>query len=64
MKSDSKKTAREVPGTRKSRNEESAKKTYHRPQLLIYGDIREITQAIGQNAMPDGGVTLDDMSKI
>ncbi len=64
MKSDSKKTAREVRGTRKSRNEESAKKTYHRPQLLIYGDIREITQMIGPMSAPDNGGNSNDMSKI
>ena len=62
MKSDSKKTAREVRGTRKSRNEESAKKTYHRPQLLIYGDIREITQTVGATGMFDDG-TMTTMEK-
>ena len=35
--------------------ENRAKKPYERPELVVYGDIRELTQAIGTTAMSDGG---------
>ena len=31
------------------------RKAYRSPKLVIYGDIRVITQNIGTKAMPDGG---------
>jgi len=31
------------------------KKTYEKPRLTAYGDVREITKAIGRRARPDGG---------
>ena len=31
------------------------KKAYQSPQLLTYGDIREITQAVGESKTLDGG---------
>lgn len=31
------------------------KKKYEKPKLTAYGDVREITQAVGRRAMPDGG---------
>lgn len=30
------------------------KKNYHSPQLIVYGHIREITQALGNNGADDG----------
>ncbi len=58
MKSHSKKTTRGVRGTRKSRNEESTKKAYRTPQLLVYGDIREITQNVGATGPFDSAAML------
>ena len=58
MKSHNKKTTRGVRGTRKSRNEGSTKKAYRTPQLLVYGDIREITQNVGATATLDGGAGM------
>jgi hypothetical protein len=34
---------------------ESIKKLYSRPRLEVYGDLREITQAVGKNGKTDGG---------
>ncbi|MEE9265631.1 MAG: hypothetical protein V3V86_02785 [Gammaproteobacteria bacterium] len=38
----------------KSRDSKSPKKPYHRPRLLVYGDLRTLTQAVGMTAAPDG----------
>lgn len=38
----------------KSRDSKSPKKPYHRPRLLVYGDLRTLTQAVGATAAPDG----------
>lgn len=29
-----------------SRSDSEAKKSYHKPELLVYGDVREITRSI------------------
>ncbi len=34
---------------------EGMKKPYHAPEFFTYGDIREITKAIGMNGASDGG---------
>ncbi len=39
----------------KSRDSKSPKKPYHRPRLLVYGDLRTLTQLIGSKGPPDGG---------
>lgn len=31
------------------------KHPYRQPQLLVYGNIRELTQAVGMNGAMDGG---------
>jgi hypothetical protein len=31
------------------------KKPYHKPELLVYGNIREITRNIGPKGADDGG---------
>ena len=31
----------------KSRDSKSPKKPYHRPRLLVYGDLRTLTQSLG-----------------
>jgi hypothetical protein len=46
----------------KSENERSTKKAYHRPQLRIYGDIRELTQSAGNTGAMDSG-TVTGMKK-
>jgi hypothetical protein len=35
--------------------EDRRKKPYERPELVIYGDIRELTQSVARNNTPDGG---------
>ena len=41
--------------------ESHPKKAYHSPQLLIYGDIREITQNLGPMGMMDGAMGMGTM---
>ena len=36
-------------------NTTSKRKPYVKPQLQIYGDLREITQTVGEHAAADGG---------
>ena len=36
-------------------NQEENKKPYHKPELLSYGNIREITRNIGPKGAEDGG---------
>ena len=36
-------------------NGQGAKKIYHGPELFTYGDIREITKAVGMSGNSDGG---------
>ena len=35
--------------------DENSKKVYEKPALVVYGDIREITQAVGNTGNKDGG---------
>ncbi len=35
--------------------EEQEKKSYQRPELALYGDISELTQAVDMMGNPDGG---------
>ena len=35
------------------------KKPYQSPKLLVYGDLRQMTQARGKQSKPDGGRTDD-----
>lgn len=37
------------------------KKGYHRPRLSAYGDIQEITRAVGDNGKNDGGSVANMM---
>ena len=43
--------------------DKSAGKTYHSPQLSSYGNIREMTQNVGNNGMMDGGAGLTSMTR-
>ena len=45
----------------KSRDSKSPKKPYHRPCLLVYGDLRTLTQTLGPKGMFDN-VTMMTMS--
>jgi len=40
------------------------KKKFTEPQLVIYGDIRRITQAPNPNAMGDGGAAGMNMTAL
>ncbi|MDH3734017.1 MAG: lasso peptide [Gemmatimonadota bacterium] len=39
------------------------KKPYRTPRLTVYGDIREITQAVGKRGQKDGGAKGATMIK-
>ena len=44
-------------------NQNAAKKEYHRPELVTYGDVREITKVTGgMTGMNDGGAGPDKTS--
>lgn len=34
----------------KSRDSKSRKKPYHRPRLMVYGDLRTLTRSLGSKA--------------
>jgi len=36
-------------------NEQETKKPYHKPEVIVYGNIREITRNIGPKGNLDGG---------
>jgi len=42
---------------------ESIKKPFKTPQLIVYGDIREITQATGSTGMGDGNPSMSGPQK-
>jgi len=46
----------------KSRDGKSPKKPYHRPRLLVYGNLRTLTQALGVMS-PFDNVALMTKSK-
>ncbi len=41
-----------------------SRKRYVQPQLLTYGDLREITQNVGNMGNPDGGQASPNMSHV
>ena len=41
--------------TNKPTTTDKAKKPFHHPKLVAYGNIREITQAVGNMGNTDGG---------
>lgn len=43
------------PETDKPSNPEQIKKPYHRPEVVVYGNIREITRNVGPKGANDGG---------
>jgi len=47
-----------------SQNPRPVKKKYAKPQLLTYGDIREITQNVGNmGAGGDGGMGMNNKTR-
>lgn len=47
----------------KESNTEKNKKPFHRPKLITYGNIREITQSVGNAGMLDGGTGMKQRSQ-
>jgi hypothetical protein len=43
---------------------DTGKKSYERPNLVIYGSIKEITKAPFNNGMGDGGGTGQSMTSL
>ncbi len=43
---------------------EPTRRPYQGPELFVYGDIREITQAVGRHAKKDGGVFPSSRSAV
>ena len=43
------------PETDTAGNTEEAKKPYHKPEVIVYGNIREITRNAGPKGALDGG---------
>ena len=43
------------PKTAGQKNEQEAKKPYHKPEVVFYGNIREITRNLGPKGNLDGG---------
>jgi hypothetical protein len=43
------------PETDQPRNPDQNKKPYHKPEVIVYGNIREITRNTGPKGNVDGG---------
>ena len=50
------------PSQKKS-DTEKTKKPFHHPKLVTYGNIREITQHVGNAGMLDGGTGMKQRSQ-
>lgn len=46
--------------TMHSQDKGAAKKPYAAPQVFVYGDIREVTRAVGNKGAADGGKGATD----
>ena len=44
-----------TPETGQPRNPDQIKKPYHKPEVIVYGNIREITRNIGPKGASDNG---------
>jgi len=42
----------------KAKNKAKKNKTYKQPRLIEYGDIQQLTQAVGNMGMMDGGSVM------
>jgi hypothetical protein len=54
MNLDDEERAHNTKGDKKSHDKGLSKKVYRKPQVFIYGNIREITQNVGNTGMMDG----------
>lgn len=43
------------PATDGKGNEQETRKSYHKPEVIVYGNIREITRNVGPKGNLDGG---------
>jgi hypothetical protein len=43
------------PNTQSPEEQAETRKPYHKPELLIYGNIRDITRNVGPKGAEDGG---------
>jgi hypothetical protein len=43
------------PVTDQPRDPDQSKKPYHKPQVIVYGNIREITRNVGPKGASDNG---------
>ena len=43
------------PETDQAGNTQQLKKPYHKPEVVVYGNIREITRNVGSKGALDGG---------
>jgi hypothetical protein len=43
------------PETDGQGNEQNRRKPYHKPEVIVYGNIREITKNVGSKGNLDGG---------
>ena len=43
------------PETDGQGNEQQTRKPYHKPEVIVYGNIREITRNVGEKGNLDGG---------
>jgi hypothetical protein len=44
-----------TPNIKSPEEQAETKKPYHKPELLVYGNIREITRNVGPKGAEDGG---------
>lgn len=44
-----------ITSTESPQEQAETKKPYHKPELLVYGNIREITRNVGPKGNSDGG---------
>lgn len=45
----------QIPKTESPEEKAETKKPYHKPELLVYGNIREITRNVGSKGNLDNG---------
>jgi hypothetical protein len=43
------------PNTQSPEEQAETRKPYHKPELLVYGNIRDITRNVGPKGAEDGG---------
>ena len=43
------------PETEAQAKEQKTRKPYHKPEIIVYGNIREITRNVGPKGNEDGG---------